>query len=59
MRHKDNIRLRKVRSQEAIRWRSTNGESLTSHIAELEAFIKEYNIGARRLCNMDESGISP
>jgi len=57
-RHSKAIRLGRPSSQEDIRWASTNATTLTSHFAQVEALIREHNIDASRLANLDECGVT-
>lgn len=58
-RHIAQIKLGKARPQEAVRWAATNADVLTTHFVQIEALMKEHNIDAKRLANLDESGCSP
>lgn len=58
-RHKSQVKIGKDRPQEEKRWRATNVNVLTTHLAEIEALIKEHSIDSSRMCNLDESVCSP
>lgn len=58
-RHKNEIKIGKPSRHEAIRWKATNGENLTTHFAEIEHLIKRFNIDPTRMSNLDETGCTP
>lgn len=44
--------------QQAERFRSTNAEVISNHLLNLEEVMKEYEFDARRIFNLDETGMS-
>jgi hypothetical protein len=58
-RHKDVNKLHRPRPQEAIRYASTNADILTPHFAALERIVRENEIDAARIFNLDEVGATP
>ena len=59
LRHKDYIKLGNASRQEALRYRVTNGENLTTHFTEMVYIFKKYQIDSTRIVNIDEAGCSP
>ncbi|CDF36103.1 unnamed protein product [Chondrus crispus] len=58
-RHQSVIKIGKASRQDALRYRATNAQNLTTHFAELESIIKTFHIDSSRICNIDETGYSP
>jgi len=51
-RHEGSIRLNRKSSQEAIRWVSTNSDTLKSHFTAIECIIRENNIDGSRMAKI-------
>ena len=58
-RQESDIKLGRPSPQEEQRWRATNGDVLTTHLATLEALIQEHSIAASHIANLDKIGVSP
>ena len=56
-RHAGVLSFRKPCNQDARRYIATNAEVLTQHQEPLERLITEHNIDAKRIINLDESGM--
>ena len=57
-RHAERIRFKKPSKQEATRYKATNSEVLVQHFANLSTLIKQYDLDARRIFNLDETGVA-
>ena len=58
-RHGDKMKLGRPLRQEAVRYAACNAMNLTNHFATLEKIIKDNNIQARCIWNLDETGATP
>ena len=58
-RHSDAISFKRPSKGDAVRYAAMNAENLTNHIAIFEKIVRENNIDAQRMFNLDESGITP
>lgn len=58
-RHQNEIHLGRPSMEEEVRWRSSNANVITTHIAALEKIIKDNGITASHIANLDETGVSP
>ena len=58
-RHGDKLKLGRPLRQEAVRYAACNAITLTNHFATLEKNIKDKNIQARCIWNLDETGATP
>lgn len=57
--HAKQIQLGRASKQEEIRWRACNADTLSTHILVFEKLLKQHNIDASRICNLDETGVTP
>jgi hypothetical protein len=53
------IRLARASRQEAARFDATSAKSLTIHFASIEKIIKDNDVDADRIFNLDEVGAAP
>jgi len=58
-RHKDKLKYTVPCPQEADRYAAVNANTLTSHFAQLEELISQYELDRYRVWNLDETGTTP
>ena len=58
-RHKSKLRFGRASKQEAVRFRATNADTITTHFVSWEAFCKLHNLEAKLIFNTDENGMTP
>ncbi len=58
-RHKTALQFAIPNPQKAKRFAATNGKTLASHFAIIDALVKEYALDDERIWNLDETSCSP
>lgn len=55
----DPIRFGRAAKKSEVRWRACNEDTLTRHIASFEKLMRNKEIDALQLYNIDETGVTP